>query len=115
KNTFDSRPPFTSASGVPGAPDNTVAERYDERPSYVGFSVPVALAWLHLDISGGSSFANIKKPERDDVGKWPEPVVPTTVVNAAREGVITVPVDSAIQRQPLEEGRTSYELLHNPP
>src|SRR5688500_7101650 len=120
KDTFDSQPPLTNVnledwSGVPGAPIGTVAERLDQRPPIVGFSLPLALAWLLCERTGEERFTAFQKPKRDSVEKWPAPSVPAKVVKAAREGKIVVPVDTAIQNQPLPDGRDRYFLLTDPP
>ena len=120
RDTFDSQPPLTDVnlndwSGVPGAPTGTVAERLDQRPSIVGFSLPLALAWLLCEKTGKERFTAFQKPKRDSVEKWPAPAVPAKVVKAAREGKIVVPVDTAIQNHPLADGRDRYFLLTDPP
>ncbi|HEX5703901.1 MAG TPA: hypothetical protein VFX97_11920 [Pyrinomonadaceae bacterium] len=120
KDTFDSQPPLTNVNledwaGVPGAPKGTVAERLDQRPSIIGFSLPLALAWLLCEKTGKEHFTAFQKPKRDSVEKWPAPAVPAKVVKAAREGKIVVPVDTAIQNHPLPDDRDRYFLLTDPP
>ncbi len=100
---------------APGTPLGTVAERYDAKATYMGYSVPLALAWLWERSPGGTSFPSFAAPSVASIATWPTPSVPDSVVTAARAGKLAVPVDTAIMRRALLTGVGAHPLLKDPP
>ena len=113
-----SAPPLGDLDNGSCSPQGSVplaSESHDKNGNYFGFLPAMALAWRHLLDGAPNPFRDIALPRQNDVGAWPEPVVPRAVITAALADRLTLPLSALSLATPMPDGHQDVPLFVDSP